>query len=135
MDNIKLGILRNVSHWNIIDHIPYTVYITLGYLLCDWRFVPLNPLHLLPCRSLPSFLAATYVFPVSVNLVLFCLYFFSLDSTLHWRFEFWCVFLLCFLGLQSSNHINRVVSHPTLPVTITAHEDRHIKFFDNKTGK
>ncbi|XP_053450882.1 striatin-3 isoform X3 [Nycticebus coucang] len=38
-------------------------------------------------------------------------------------------------GLQSGTHINRVVSHPTLPVTITAHEDRHIKFFDNKTGK
>ncbi|XP_049622541.1 striatin-3 [Suncus etruscus] len=38
-------------------------------------------------------------------------------------------------GLQSNNHINRVVSHPTLPVTITAHEDRHIKFFDNKSGK
>uniref|UniRef100_A0A8C6Z0Z2 Striatin 3 n=1 Tax=Nothoprocta perdicaria TaxID=30464 RepID=A0A8C6Z0Z2_NOTPE len=38
-------------------------------------------------------------------------------------------------GVQSNNHINRVVSHPTLPVTITAHEDRHIKFFDNKTGK
>ncbi|XP_005623352.1 striatin-3 isoform X3 [Canis lupus baileyi] len=38
-------------------------------------------------------------------------------------------------GLQSNKHINRVVSHPTLPVTITAHEDRHIKFFDNKTGK
>uniref|UniRef100_A0A8C9P5P8 Striatin-3 n=1 Tax=Spermophilus dauricus TaxID=99837 RepID=A0A8C9P5P8_SPEDA len=38
-------------------------------------------------------------------------------------------------GLQSINHINRIVSHPTLPVTIMAHEDRHIKFFDNKTGK
>lgn len=38
-------------------------------------------------------------------------------------------------GLQSSNHINRVISHPTLPVTLTAHEDRHIKFFDNKMGK
>ncbi|XP_004637159.1 striatin-3 isoform X1 [Octodon degus] len=38
-------------------------------------------------------------------------------------------------GLQSTNHINRVVSHPTVPITITAHEDRHIKFFDNKTGK
>ncbi|MBN3313141.1 STRN3 protein, partial [Atractosteus spatula] len=37
--------------------------------------------------------------------------------------------------LPVANHINRVVSHPTLPVTITAHEDRHIKFFDNKTGK
>ena len=31
--------------------------------------------------------------------------------------------------------INRIVSHPTLPVTITAHEDRHIRFFDNNTGK
>uniref|UniRef100_A0A669E7V7 Striatin-3 n=1 Tax=Oreochromis niloticus TaxID=8128 RepID=A0A669E7V7_ORENI len=38
-------------------------------------------------------------------------------------------------ALPGSNHINKVVSHPTLPVTITAHEDRHIKFFDNKSGK
>lgn len=36
---------------------------------------------------------------------------------------------------SGQNHINRVVSHPTLPVTITAHEDRNIKFFDNKSGK
>ena len=33
-----------------------------------------------------------------------------------------------------NNQVNRVVSHPTLPVTITAHEDRHIRFFDNNTG-
>uniref|UniRef100_A0A3B4AJJ7 Striatin-3 n=1 Tax=Periophthalmus magnuspinnatus TaxID=409849 RepID=A0A3B4AJJ7_9GOBI len=38
-------------------------------------------------------------------------------------------------GDSGMNHINRVVSHPTLPVTITAHEDRNIKFFDNKSGK
>nr|XP_036855407.1 striatin-3 [Manis javanica] len=50
-------------------------------------------------------------------------------------FEFYCIVFLYFSGLQYNNHINRVVSHPTLPVTITAHEDRHIKFFDNKTGK
>ena len=31
--------------------------------------------------------------------------------------------------------ITKVVSHPTLPLTITAHEDRHIRFFDNKSGK
>jgi len=31
--------------------------------------------------------------------------------------------------------ITKVVSHPTLPFTITAHEDRHIRFFDNSTGK
>ncbi|XP_066923122.1 striatin-3-like isoform X1 [Clytia hemisphaerica] len=31
--------------------------------------------------------------------------------------------------------INKVVSHPTLPVLITAHEDRHIRFFDINSGK
>ncbi|XP_014666471.1 PREDICTED: striatin-3-like isoform X4 [Priapulus caudatus] len=31
--------------------------------------------------------------------------------------------------------IHQVVSHPTLPITVTAHEDRHIRFFDNNTGK
>lgn len=31
-------------------------------------------------------------------------------------------------------HINKVISHPTLPITITAHEDRHIRFWDNTTG-
>lgn len=30
--------------------------------------------------------------------------------------------------------INKVISHPTLPITITAHEDRHIRFWDNTTG-
>lgn len=30
--------------------------------------------------------------------------------------------------------INKVVCHPTLPVTITAHEDRHIRFWDNNSG-
>lgn len=28
-----------------------------------------------------------------------------------------------------------MVSHPTLPLTITAHEDRHIRFWDNHTGQ
>lgn len=31
--------------------------------------------------------------------------------------------------------INKVLSHPTLPITITAQEDRHIQFFDNNTGE
>lgn len=34
-----------------------------------------------------------------------------------------------------SKQINRVISHPTMPLTMTAHEDRHIRFFDNRTGK
>uniref|UniRef100_A0A8C5HV26 Striatin N-terminal domain-containing protein n=1 Tax=Gouania willdenowi TaxID=441366 RepID=A0A8C5HV26_GOUWI len=43
--------------------------------------------------------------------------------------------VLVLKALSGLNHIYKVVSHPTLPVTITAHEDRHIKFFDNKSGK
>jgi striatin 1/3/4 len=31
--------------------------------------------------------------------------------------------------------IHRVKCHPTLPLTITAHDDHHIRFFDNNTGK
>jgi len=31
--------------------------------------------------------------------------------------------------------VNKLVCHPTLSLTITAHEDRHIRFWDNSTGK
>uniref|UniRef100_A0A672Y974 Striatin n=1 Tax=Sphaeramia orbicularis TaxID=375764 RepID=A0A672Y974_9TELE len=37
--------------------------------------------------------------------------------------------------LNAPCKINKVLSHPTLPITITAQEDRHIQFFDNNTGK
>uniref|UniRef100_A0A671KV11 Striatin N-terminal domain-containing protein n=1 Tax=Sinocyclocheilus anshuiensis TaxID=1608454 RepID=A0A671KV11_9TELE len=36
---------------------------------------------------------------------------------------------------QSSELINCVVSHPSQPISITAHENRTIRFLDNKTGK
>ncbi|XP_052058103.1 striatin-3-like isoform X2 [Mytilus californianus] len=39
------------------------------------------------------------------------------------------------IDANNSNQINRIITHPTRPVTITAHEDRHIRFFDNNTGK
>ncbi|XP_018409669.1 PREDICTED: striatin-3 isoform X3 [Nanorana parkeri] len=38
-------------------------------------------------------------------------------------------------SIPFNGYINKVVSHPTLPVTIAAYEDRNIKFFDNKSGK
>jgi striatin 1/3/4 len=31
--------------------------------------------------------------------------------------------------------VNRLICHPTLSLTITAHEDRQIRFWDNSTGK
>lgn len=36
---------------------------------------------------------------------------------------------------DGSEQINRVVSHPSEPISITAHENRTIRFLDNKTGK
>ncbi|XP_061638819.1 striatin-4 [Phyllopteryx taeniolatus] len=36
---------------------------------------------------------------------------------------------------DGSELINRVVSHPSEPLSITAHENRTIRFLDNKTGK
>ncbi|XP_034719858.1 striatin-4 isoform X1 [Etheostoma cragini] len=36
---------------------------------------------------------------------------------------------------DGSELINRVVSHPSEPVSITAHENRTIRFLDNRTGK
>ena len=35
---------------------------------------------------------------------------------------------------QPVGPINAVLSHPALPLTITGHEDRHIRFYDNNTG-
>lgn len=43
--------------------------------------------------------------------------------------------MLLRLQLGVPCQINKVLSHPTLPITITAQEDRHIKFFDNNSGK
>lgn len=41
----------------------------------------------------------------------------------------------CLSVTGSPCQINKILSHPTLPITITAQEDRHIKFFDNTSGK
>ncbi|XP_070620736.1 striatin-4 [Erythrolamprus reginae] len=45
--------------------------------------------------------------------------------------------ILTFEGrpVSGASQINQVVSHPTQPVTITAHDDRGIRFLDNRTGK
>lgn len=37
-------------------------------------------------------------------------------------------------SFAGSELINRVVSHPSEPISITAHENRTIRFLDNKTG-
>lgn len=39
------------------------------------------------------------------------------------------------LFLPGPTQINQVVSHPNQPLTITAHDDRGIRFLDNRTGE
>ncbi|XP_076817429.1 striatin-3-like [Clavelina lepadiformis] len=43
--------------------------------------------------------------------------------------------ILSTLAEGDGSRINYVVSHPTMPLTITAHDDRHIKFFDHNSGE
>uniref|UniRef100_A0A674C1Q8 Striatin n=1 Tax=Salmo trutta TaxID=8032 RepID=A0A674C1Q8_SALTR len=43
--------------------------------------------------------------------------------------------VLSLLSPGTPCQINKVLSHPTLPITITAEEDKQIKFYDNNTGK
>ncbi|TEA13586.1 hypothetical protein DBR06_SOUSAS30310046, partial [Sousa chinensis] len=38
-------------------------------------------------------------------------------------------------GNSGPTQINQVVSHPSQPLTITAHDDRGIRFLDNRTGR
>nr|XP_012302037.1 striatin-4 isoform X4 [Aotus nancymaae] len=38
-------------------------------------------------------------------------------------------------GSSGPTQINQVVSHPNQPLTITAHDDRGIRFLDNRTGE
>lgn len=42
--------------------------------------------------------------------------------------------LLNYVYMAGSELINRVVSHPSEALSITAHENRTIRFADNKTG-
>lgn len=35
----------------------------------------------------------------------------------------------------SKTQINKVVCHPTLPIVVSAHEDKYIRFYDSNTGK
>ena len=41
----------------------------------------------------------------------------------------------CFFSFSGPTQINQVVSHPSQPLTITAHDDRGIRFLDSRTGK
>jgi hypothetical protein len=34
----------------------------------------------------------------------------------------------------AATQVNRVVVHPTLPLAVTAHEDKYLRFFDTASG-
>ena len=66
------------NHTNIwvIDCIPHTVhFIPMTHLFCNWKFVPLNLLHLFPFLPLPyTLLATTCLFSVYISLFLFFIF-------------------------------------------------------------
>jgi striatin 1/3/4 len=36
---------------------------------------------------------------------------------------------------EEGSQVNAILSHPTLPLVVTGHEDGHLRFFDSKTGE
>lgn len=36
---------------------------------------------------------------------------------------------------EEGSQVNAILSHPTLPLIVTGHEDGHLRFFDSKTGE
>ena len=45
-----------------------------------------------------------------------------------------CVCLCGAIDGTSKTQINKVLSHPTLPIVVSAHEDKYIKFYDVNSG-
>ncbi|KAG2175402.1 hypothetical protein INT43_001049 [Umbelopsis isabellina] len=43
--------------------------------------------------------------------------------------------LTCGADNTFSTQINKIISHPTLPLLISGHENKHIKFYDTNSGK
>lgn len=42
---------------------------------------------------------------------------------------------VCLADGTPNTQVNKVVCHPTLPIAISAHEDKYIKFYDTNTGE
>lgn len=122
-----------------------------GFIICSWIFslcMIFLKCHFLyfTCHFLYSWILsltswisrATFSVPEFLYFWLFRAFFSVLEFQVSFFF-FLVLNLKCrlflFLDYSGSNQINRVINHPTLPISITAHEDRHIRFFDNNTGK
>lgn len=41
----------------------------------------------------------------------------------------------CAVDGTTATQINKVITHPTLPLLVTAHEDKYIRMFDLDTGE
>lgn len=52
-----------------------------------------------------------------------------------WSLDFSLMTSLPLLSHLGPTQINQVVSHPNQPLTLTAHDDRGIRFLDNRTGE
>ena len=61
----------------------------------------------------------------------------SLDSAVTYgnKQSFITINLNVYSDGTSSTQINKLVCHPTLPIIITAHEDKYIRLFDSKSGQ
>ena len=48
----------------------------------------------------------------------------------------WCIdkIVFSFTDGTPNTQINKIACHPTLPIIVTAHEDKYIRMYDSNTG-
>ena len=91
------------SYHHMTGHIPYALWdIPMAYLFCNWRFIPLNFLHLF-CPSLSNHSFVLWVYDS-----VFLFYFIFLDSTYKWVHTIYILFCLISLSIMPSSSMHIV---------------------------
>lgn len=65
-------------------------------------------------------------------MVIILVYFLAVRIHSHLDFQTNCYFLP--IDGTNATQINKIVCHPTMPVVVSGHEDRYIRFFDVNSG-
>uniref|UniRef100_A0A3P8VFA9 Striatin 4 n=1 Tax=Cynoglossus semilaevis TaxID=244447 RepID=A0A3P8VFA9_CYNSE len=131
-DNYDPGIESSIlaGHEDSVWGLTYSaVHHRLASCSADGTIRIWDPQNSAPCLLFPTFPTSEHGTPTSVAFVA------TDPNQVVVSFDAGETLLYDLNTEQSSELINRVVSHPTESVSVTAHENRTIRFLDNNTGK
>lgn len=99
-----------------------------------WSWSPSPPANLVTVQTLHLHKHTNEMKQKSLKRSVGLLLYYSIYRLYKCKASFALTFDLHLYSSDAPCQINKVLSHPTLPITVTAQEDRHIRFFDNTTG-